>query len=114
MSINRLRQHLVDLDEVMLRAQAEELVIEGGLEIRVSGTEQTLAALGRVVPQHVESMGEFRGWKMDVESVESALLLTLIGPDAGEQEIIRAMGFFGLMASGVHRPHQLLGVARGL
>lgn len=113
-SINRLRQHLVDLDEVMLRAVAEEREIDRGLEIRVSGPAPTLEALARVVPVHVEAMGEFRGWKMDVEKLESAVQLTLVASGVGEQEVIRAMGFFGLMASGVHRPHQLLGVARGL
>jgi hypothetical protein len=34
-------------------------------------------------------------------------------PGRNGVEVVRALGFFGFMASGVHRPHQLLAVARG-
>ena len=65
-SIARLRRHLADLDEIMLRAEVEERAVDGGVEVVLGGSEQTLAAVRRLVPAHAETMNGFRGWKAAV------------------------------------------------
>jgi hypothetical protein len=112
-SIARLRRHLADLDEIMLRAEVEERAVDGGVEVVLGGSEQTLAAVRRLVPAHAETMNGFRGWKAAVSDRGGTVHLTLASDDPAEVEVVRALGFFGFMASGVHRPHQLLAVARG-
>ena len=113
-SIARLRHHLADMDELMLRAEVQERVIDGGVEVVVDGTERTLAAVRRLVPVHAEEMdAAFRGWRIHVLDQDPTVRLTLTSDDSAEVEVVRALGFFGFMASGVHHPHQLLAVARG-
>lgn len=112
-SIARLREHLVAMDEVMLRAEVAERPIDGGLEIELTGGERTVDAIRRLVPSHARAMDGFRGWRVAAEDSADGVRLTLESTDPGEAEVIRALGFFGFMASGVHHPHELLAVARG-
>ncbi len=117
-SVARLRRHLVDLDAVMLRSRVEEKPIDGGLEILVDGDSATLEAARRVVPAHVAAVEGFRGWRVEVldgaTEDGTPLRLRLIAPDESETEILRALGFFGFLASGIHRPGYHLALARGV
>jgi len=45
-----LRQHLIDMDEVTMRATVQKEPIENGLRIRVTGAGRTLEAIQRMVP----------------------------------------------------------------
>lgn len=112
-NIERLRQHLVDMDEVMLRAEVEERPIEGGLEMVVGGSEKTVTALQRVVPAHADRIAGFRDWRFEVREVEEKIIVRVESEDAGEVEVIRALGFFGLLASGVHHQDVHLALALG-
>jgi hypothetical protein len=79
----------------------------------VGGTGRTLEAIRRLVPAHARGLDGFRGWRVAVAEREDGVVVTLTTDDPAEVEVIRALGFFGFMASGVHYPHQLLAVARG-
>lgn len=111
--VGRLRQRLVDLNEIVMYAEAEERDVPGGLEILVGGSERTRAALGRVVPEHARRMEGFRGWSVALEDAGEAMKLTLMSDEEGETRIVRALGFFGFLASGVHRPQNHLALVRG-
>jgi hypothetical protein len=52
-NIAALREHLIDMNEVTLRAVASERMLDNGIEITVSGESRTLAAIKRMVPAHV-------------------------------------------------------------
>ena len=60
-NIASLRQHLIDMDEVTLRAKAAERVLDNGIEIVVTGEGRTLEAIKRMVPAHVSELREI-GW----------------------------------------------------
>lgn len=111
--VARLRQRLVDLNEIMMYAEAEEREAPGGLDAVVGGSGRTLAALRRVVPEHARRMDGFRGWRVTLEDAGDALKLTLRSDDESEARIVRALGFFGFLASGVHRPQNHLALVRG-
>lgn len=51
-NLEALRQHLIDMNEVTLKADAISKPIDGGLEIGVSGSGRTLAAIQRMIPAH--------------------------------------------------------------
>jgi hypothetical protein len=113
-SIGRLRQHLLDLDSLALAAVVEERPIEGGLEITVRGDAAVRGAAERVLASHLELVDGFRGWQIASEPIgDGSLRLTVHTDDPEELPVVRALGFFGVLASGVHRPHELLAVARG-
>lgn len=112
--VSRLRDRLADLDEITMHARADEREVPGGLEISVGGGEETLASLRRLVPEHVRRMDGFRGWKVTLEGDGGeALRLSIKTDDAAEVEIVRGLGFFGFLATGVHRPQNNLAVVRG-
>lgn len=112
--LTRLRDHLVDLNEIMMSARAEERDVDGGIEVTVGGSERTLAALRRVVPEHVRRMDGFRGWNIAIEDAGESLRVVIRSDKADEVEVVRAVGFFGFLASGVHHPENHLAVVKGL
>jgi len=60
--LGALREHLIDMDEVTLRAVATETPIDGGLAIAVTGTGRTLAAIQRMIPAHAAALNGVHGW----------------------------------------------------
>jgi len=51
-NLEALRQHLIDMNEVTLKADAAAKPIDGGLEIAVTGTGRTVEAIQRMVAAH--------------------------------------------------------------
>src|SRR5512145_146537 len=49
-NIGALREHLIDMDEVTMRARASERMLGNGIEITVTGEGRTLDAIKRMVP----------------------------------------------------------------
>ncbi|HVS64821.1 MAG TPA: hypothetical protein VMT85_15100 [Thermoanaerobaculia bacterium] len=113
-SIARLRQHLVDLERLTLFAEVEETPIDTGLRVRVFGDQALLEAARRAVLRHAGRMDGFRGWNVAGEDAGDAVVLELTTDQSDEVSVVRALGFYGFLASGVHRPHELLAVARGV
>src|SRR6516164_9689262 len=108
-----LRQHLIDMNEITLRADAAPKQIDGGLEIAVTGTGRTLVAIQRMVPAWAQTMNGQRGWTAKTTSLPDGELLAVTATDPKEIEHIRGLGFIGLLVSGsMHQPHHLA-MARG-
>ena len=53
------------------------------------------------------------GWEVTLSDAGDALELTITTDDPGEVAVVRGLGFFGYLASGVNRPQSHLGVVRG-
>ncbi|MFC7475089.1 hypothetical protein ACFQS7_12045 [Dankookia sp. GCM10030260] len=111
--LDALREHLVDMDEVMLRAEAVARPIEGGVEVSVTGQGRTLVALRRMVPAHARELDRIKGWRASSEPLPEGVRLTVTAADPKAAVHIRGLGFFGLMASGAHHQAHHLAIARG-
>jgi len=106
--LEALRQHLIDMNEVTLRADAAPKQIDGGLEIAVTGSGRTLVAIQRMVPAWAQTINGQRGWTAKTTSLPDGELLTVTATDPKEIEHIRGLGFIGLLVSGsMHQPHHL-------
>src|SRR5260370_37822109 len=106
--LEAVRQHLIDMREVTLRADAAPKEIDGGLEIAVTGTGRTLVAVQRMVPAWAQTMNGHQGWSTKAASLPNGELLTVTATDPKEIQHIRGLGFIGLLVSGSHhQPHQL-------
>ena len=107
-NINALRQHLVDMNEVTLRAAAAERVLDNGIEIAVTGEGRTSAAIKRMVPAHVAELVKL-GWNAKTEDLPNGVKLTVITSDSKELTKLKALGFMGIMVQGGHhQPHHLM------
>lgn len=111
--LERLREHLVDMDAVALGARVESEPIPGGLRLRVAGEGRARDALRRMVPSHSAMMQGYRGWQLAVRETAEGVALDWTAADPSEAARIRGLGFFGLLASGDHHRRHHLMLARG-
>jgi len=111
-NIASLRQHLIDMNEVTLRANAAERMLDNGIEIAVTGEGRTLEAIKRMVPAHVNELREI-GWNAKSEDLANGIKLTVTASDAQPVAKLKALGFMGILVQGGHhRPHHLM-IAKG-
>jgi hypothetical protein len=110
--ITGLRNHLVDMDILVSDSVVTSRDVPGGLEIRVaSGVPGNAAAL-RMVPTHAPFVQAETGWDSVVSQDGETLIWTVTA--MADETQIRALGFFGLMATGDHHREHHLGMARGI
>ncbi|HTQ34361.1 MAG TPA: hypothetical protein VMI30_09340 [Stellaceae bacterium] len=111
--LEALRQHLIDMNEVTLKAAASPKEIDGGLEIAITGGGRTLTAIQHMIPAWAQTMNGYRGWGAKAAPLPDGELLTVTTTDPKEVQHIRGLGFIGLLVSGSHhQPHHLM-MAKG-
>ena len=110
-NISALREHLIDMDEVTMRAVATERALDNGLEIAVTGEGRTLDAIKRMVPAHVHELSQL-GWNARTEDLPNGVKLTVISTDAQQVTKLKALGFMGIMVQGSHHQQHHLMMAR--
>jgi hypothetical protein len=111
--LEALRQHLIDMNEVTLKADAAAKPVDGGLEIAVTGEGRTLAAIQRMVPAHAQELSQMNGWKAKTEALANGVRLTVTSSDPKEVAHIRGLSFIGLLVSGSHHQLHHLAMAKG-
>jgi hypothetical protein len=112
-NLDALRVHLIDMNEVALRADATVERIDGGIRVAVTGTGRTLAAIQRMLPEHAREMNGKDGWAIQAEPLPDGMTLTVTAADPKQVVIIRGLGFIGVMASGGHHQMHHLMMAKG-
>ena len=111
--LEALRQHLIDMNEVTLKAEESPKKIDGGLQIDVTGSGRTLVAIQRMVPEWANMANGLNGWTTKTAALPNGELLTVTATNPREIEHIRGLGFIGLLASGSwHQQHHLM-MAKG-
>ena len=111
--IEALRQHLIDMDEVTMRAAAVKEPIENGLRVKVTGSDRTLAAIQRMVPDHAREIDGLNGWRVRTAALPDGVVLTVTADNPAEVQEIRALGFLGIMVQGSHHQMHHLAMAKG-
>ena len=111
-NLSALREHLIDMSEVTLRAATNERMLDNGIEIAVTGEGRTLAAIKRMVPTHVKELKEI-GWNVKTEDLSNGVKLTVLASESAALTKLKALGFMGIMVQGGHhQPHHLM-MAKG-
>jgi hypothetical protein len=111
--ITALREHLVDMNELILNALAQEEPIPGGLRITVTGEGRTLRAIRSMVPAHAVELAKIEGWQVEAAARDSGARLSVTSADPQQEVRIRGLGFFGLMATGAHHQAHHWAIATG-
>ena len=111
--LEALRQHLIDMNEVTLKANAVAKRIDDGLEIAITGEGRTVAAIQRMVPAHAQQLNQMNGWSARTELLPDGVLLTVTSDDPQQVQHIRGLGFIGLLVSGSHHQMHHLAMAKG-
>jgi hypothetical protein len=114
-NLEALRQHLIDMSEVTLKAEALTKLIDGGIEVTVTGIGRTVEAIQHMVPAqaHQVEQTHLNGWDAKTEPLPNGVLLTVTSGDPQQVQHIRGLGFIGFLASGSHHQAHHLAMAKG-
>ncbi len=112
--ITRLRDHLVDMDEVVMRATARLDAADVEIRVTYTGTGRTLEAIRRMIPAHAKMMDSHRDWKSTSEATKNGVVWILSTSSTEERTRIRGLGPFGLLTLGGHHTPHHLAMARGM
>lgn len=110
--IDGLRAHLVDMDLVTTQAVAEAEEIDGGLRFTVHGAGDVVGAIQRMVLAHADFMDGTDGWRMSAEATDDGAVLEVTVPE-GDRAKLAGLGFFGVMAWGMHHQAHHWAMATG-
>jgi len=111
-NISALREHLIDMNEVTLKAVASERELDNGIEIAVTGEGRTLDAIKRMVPAHARELTK-TGWSATTEDLPNGVKFTITSADPQEVVRIKGLGFMGIMVQGGHHQLHHLAMAKG-
>jgi hypothetical protein len=110
--IAALRRHLVDMNNVTMFARAEAAAVDGGARFTVTGEGEVADSIRRMATAHAATMNGAGSWRFVAERHARGAVMTVTGPDADAVKI-RALGFFGVMARGMHHQSHHLMIATG-
>ena len=104
-NIDGLREHLRDMDIVTIDSRTDTEEVEGGLRFIVTGAEDVTPSIQRMVMAHVQVMDGVDSWTYSAEEISGGAIMTVSVP-ATDLAKLKGLGFYGIMASGMHhQPH---------
>lgn len=115
-NIEALRQHLIDMDEVTMRAAVRTEAVDGGATFVVTGSGRTLEAIRRMTRSRAQTGDASGAIRMSVAEVPGGVRFTALAAnpsDARAVARIRGLGFIGVVALGDHHAPHHLGIANG-
>ena len=110
--IEALRRHLVDMDNVTLRAAVVATPLDTGVRYAVTGDGAVRDSIRRMVSAHAAAMNGAGGWTYVAAETADGATLTVTVPPA-DLARLRALGFIGVMTRGMHHQQHHLALARG-
>ena len=114
--MERLRQHLIDMSEVVLRATVKAIQVPGGLAMDVTGTGRTAASIRDMLIPHSAELDRTPAWSAKAEPIPDGARLTVVARDPSDAKTvarIRGLGFAGLLVQGGHHGPHHLAMAKG-
>ena len=114
--LERLRQHLIDMNEVVLRSALMQTPVPGGLAMEITGTGRTEQAIRAMVTPHVVELDRMPEWSAKTELIAGGVRLVVVAKkpdDTRTAARIRGLGFAGLITEGAHHQPHHLAMAKG-
>ena len=113
-NLRALRDHLVDMSEMVLHTEVAETTVKNGIEATVTGSGRTLAAIRRMLPMHVQMLGmEDPCFQATWREIDGGGVLTVETDDPAGLDRLRGLGFYGVMGLGDHHRRHHLAIALG-
>ena len=115
-NIEALRQHLIDMNDVMMQAGAAQRNIPGGIEVDVTGVGRTTDAIRRMTINHSSMLDQGEEYHASAKEIPGGARLTVTAKNLGDGKVIariRGLGFAGIMTEGSHHASHHIALARG-
>jgi hypothetical protein len=115
-NLEALRQHLRDMDLVLMRARVAQAPVDGGVRLEVTGDGEVIDAIRRMLHSHGQALEVELPVTTALAHHPQGLVLTVTAKDAADTAYVaklRGLGFAGLLVTGNHHgPHHVM-IARG-
>jgi hypothetical protein len=114
--LERLRQHLIDMNEVVLRSAVKQAPVPGGLAMEITGTGRTEQAIRAMVVPHAAELDRMPSFAAKTEPIAGGVRLTVLAKKPDDPKVvarIRGLGFAGLITEGAHHQAHHLAMAKG-
>lgn len=114
--VERLRQHLIDMNEVVLRSEAKQTPVPGGLAMEITGTGRTEQAIRAMVVPHARELDRMPAYAAKTETIPGGVRLTVTAKNPDDAKTVarlRGLGFAGLLTEGGHHGPHHVAMAKG-
>lgn len=115
-NMEALRQHLIDMDEVVLHASVKATQVPGGLSMDITGAGRTAQSIRAMLVPHTAELDAMASLSAKAESIPDGVRLVVVARDPGDSKTvarIRGLGFAGLLVQGGHHGPHHLAMAKG-
>lgn len=115
-NIEALRQHLIDMDDVVMRSSVKQTNVDGGVSLDITGAGKVADAIRRMGASHAHALdqeGVYAAKSTEIDGGVRLVITAKMASDAKTVAMIRGMGFAGLMTEGDHHAAHHMEVARG-
>ena len=107
--VDALRNHLVDMDNVTLRAVVTQTKVPNGAVFHVSGEGPVVGSIQRMTRSHFAEPDVGKQWTMSVEPTAAGADVKVVSANPADAAEIAGLGFFGILTMGAHhQPHHLM------
>lgn len=115
-NIEALRQHLIDMDDVIMNAVSVQREVPGGMEATVTGTGRTVGAIRRMVVNHAATLSKGTEFNATTTEIPGGVRLVVVARSRSDLKMVarvRGLGFAGLLTEGDHHAAHHMALARG-
>ncbi len=115
-NVEALRQHLIDMDDVTMRADVRSESVEGGATFDVRGVGRVREAIQRMAMSHGMTISVADGFTWTAAQTAEGATVTVRATNPADARMtnrIRALGFIGVLTLGDHHTVHHLGIANG-
>lgn len=110
--IEALREHLIDMDNVTLRARVSSEPVDGGVRFVVSGEGGVADSIRRMILAHSAAMDGVDEWRFEARPTRDGAEMIVLTPTRDRDEL-RGLGLLGVLTRGMHHQQHHLMIARG-
>lgn len=114
--LEAVRQHMIDMDAVTMRAQVKQQPVPGGVSIVVTGDAVVAASIKRMLTSHAGMLDQDPQYHAVIAPLANGVRFTVTAKDPANTKtvmLIRGLGFAGLLTEGDHHARHHLALARG-
>lgn len=114
--LERLRQHLINMNDVVLRSQVKQSSVPGGLAMEVTGRDSTEQAIRAMVVPHAAELDRMPEYAAKTQLIPGGVRLTVTAKAPDDAKVVtrlRGLGFIGLLTVGAHHGPHHLAMAKG-
>ncbi|MEA3245810.1 MAG: hypothetical protein U9Q74_06610 [Gemmatimonadota bacterium] len=115
-NLEALRQHLIDMDNVMMRAKVKQVSVDGGMSLDITGAGDVEGSIRRMGGMHAMALTEEGQYVAKSSEIPGGIRLVVTAKDPRDAKavtMVRALGFSGTFTEGDHHAMHHMMIARG-